>query len=122
MANIPFSALDHVQLAIPRGGEDEARRFYVDLLGMTEVAKPEGLRKQGGAWFTSGSVSLHLRVEEDFRAAKKAHPALRCTNYADLTRLLREAGVTVVDDLRIPEFRRCHIFDPFGNRIELVGE
>lgn len=122
MTNLPFSALDHVQLAMPRGGEDEARRFYVDLLGMTEVPKPEGLRKQGGAWFTSGSVSLHLGVEDEFRPAKKAHPALRCTNYADLTRLLREAGVTVVDDLRIPELRRCHIFDPFGNRIELVGE
>jgi catechol 2,3-dioxygenase-like lactoylglutathione lyase family enzyme len=36
----PFTAIDHVQLAIPAGEEDRARAFYRDLLGMVELAKP----------------------------------------------------------------------------------
>lgn len=33
-------ALDHLQLAMPVGREDEARAFYGDLLGFAEQAKP----------------------------------------------------------------------------------
>ena len=64
---------------------------------------------------------MHLGVEEDFRAAKKAHPALRCEDYLGLTARLRAAGVVVQEDDSIPGVRRCHVFDPFGNRIELVA-
>jgi len=76
----PFLEIDHVQLAMPSGGEERARRFFVDVLGMTEIAKPPELAKRGGCWFASGKVQVHLGVENDFRAAKKAHPALRCRN------------------------------------------
>ncbi|HEV2468291.1 MAG TPA: VOC family protein [Candidatus Sulfotelmatobacter sp.] len=117
-----FTAIDHVQLAMPAGQEEAARRFYRDLLGMREVAKPAELVKRGGCWFESGAVQIHLGVEKDFRAAKKAHPALRCHEYDELTSRLRSAGVEVIDDNLIPGVRRCHISDPFGNRIELVSE
>ncbi|HKT87410.1 MAG TPA: VOC family protein [Candidatus Sulfotelmatobacter sp.] len=116
----PFTAIDHVQLAMPPGSEEAARRFYGDLLGMREVAKPAELAKRGGCWFESGAVQIHLGVENDFRAAKKAHPALRCSDYDGLTGKLRSAGIEVKDDHVIPGVRRCHIADPFGNRIELV--
>jgi len=118
----PFSAIDHVQLAMPRGGEETARRFFIDLLGMVEVPKPPELAKRGGCWFASGDVQIHFGVEEDFRAAKKAHPALRCGDYEGLTARLRAALVAVEDDHAIPGVRRCHLFDPFGNRIELIAE
>ena len=98
MANYPFTAIDHVQLAMPRGGEDTARGFYRDLLGMIEVAKPAELAKRGGCWFESGSVQIHLGVEPDFRPAKKAHPALRCRDYEGLTAHLRARGVETKDD------------------------
>ena len=117
----PFLAIDHVQLAMPVGGEDQARKFYGDLLGMSEVPKPSELAKRGGCWFESGQVQVHLGVESDFRAAKKAHPALRCSNYEDLIERLRRAGVEVHEPNDIPNVRRCHIHDPFGNRIELIG-
>jgi catechol 2,3-dioxygenase-like lactoylglutathione lyase family enzyme len=116
-----FTAIDHVQLAMPPGGEERAQRFYRDLLGMQEVAKPPELAKRGGCWFASGAVQLHLGVENDFRPAKKAHPALRCTDYKTLTSRLRTAGIVVAEDVNIPGVSRCHIFDPFGNRIELLG-
>jgi catechol 2,3-dioxygenase-like lactoylglutathione lyase family enzyme len=118
----PFSAIDHVQLAMPAGEEQRARAFYGGLLGMMEIAKPSELAKRGGCWFTSGAVQIHLGVEADFRPAKKAHPALRCLDYEGLTGRLRDAGVKVNDDENIPGVRRCHVLDPFGNRIELICE
>ena len=118
---LPFSNIDHVQLAMPQGKEKEARAFYGKLLGMREVEKPAELAKRGGCWFESGSVQLHLGVETEFRPARKAHPALRCADYDGLTNRLRAAGVDTRDDDSIPRVRRCHIFDPFGNRIELIS-
>jgi len=118
----PFSAIDHVQLAMRQGEEDRARAFYGRLLGMTEVPKPPELAKRGGCWFECGTVQIHLGVEADFRPARKAHPALRCVDYGELVDRLSAAGVTITDDHSIPGVRRCHIADPFGNRIELIHE
>jgi catechol 2,3-dioxygenase-like lactoylglutathione lyase family enzyme len=120
MGTYPFSAIDHVQLAMSVGGEDRARSFYVGLLGTKEVAKPAELAKRGGCWFECGPVQIHLGVEEDFRPARKAHPALRCFAYDELVARLREAGIQVKKDDSIPGVERCHIGDPFGNRIELI--
>lgn len=121
VSSVPFSAIDHVQLAAPPGSEDEARHFYVGLLGMREIAKPPLLAQRGGVWFASGEVQIHIGVERDFHPARKAHPALRCNDYDGLLCTLRSAGaaVTEVDD--IPGLRRAHIHDPFGNRIELIA-
>jgi len=118
----PFSAIDHVQLAMPAGGEDRARDFYGRLLGIKEVAKPPELAKRGGCWFECGPVQIHLGVEADFCPARKAHPALRCFDFDGLLNRLKAAGVVATDDASIPGVRRCHISDPFGNRIELISE
>jgi hypothetical protein len=63
--------LHHVQLAMPRGEEDAARKFFVAGLGMTELEKPPVLAARGGAWFRSGVVELHLGVEEPFAPARR---------------------------------------------------
>jgi len=65
-------------------------------------------------------VQLHLGVETDFRAARKADPALRCSDYDALISKLRAAGIPVHEVGDIPGVHRCHILDPFGNRIELI--
>jgi catechol 2,3-dioxygenase-like lactoylglutathione lyase family enzyme len=118
---IPFLAIDHIQLAMPPGAEDAARGFYAGVLGMAEVRKPVELAGRGGCWFRSGVVEVHLGVQLDFHPATKAHPALRCTNYDALTRKLRQAGVELGEAVELPGVRRCHLFDPFGNRLELVA-
>jgi len=115
-----FVAIDHVQLTMPPGEEEKARGFCRELLGMTELPKPTELAKRGGCWFGSGGVQIHLGVENDFRPAKKAHPALRCRDYAALVQRLRDAGAEVNEPDDIPGVRRCHVHDPFGNRIELI--
>lgn len=117
----PFIEIDHVQLAMPAGQEDCARAFYAGLLEMQEIPKPPELAKRGGCWFESGSVQIHLGVEADFRPARKAHPALRCSDYEGLLHRLREANVNIDEPNDIPGVKRCHVHDPFGNRIELVA-
>ena len=116
---MPIVGLDHVQLAMPPGREDDARRFYAGLLGIPEVPKPEPLASRGGAWFELGSVKLHLGIEADFRPAKKAHPALVVRDLRSLVARLRDVGVEVVDDAQLGYFR-VFVADPFGNRIELM--
>jgi catechol 2,3-dioxygenase-like lactoylglutathione lyase family enzyme len=119
--SIPFLKIDHVQLAAPAGSEDEARHFYGALLGMQEIAKPPLLAARGGVWFTSGEVQIHIGIEADFRPARKAHPALRCSDYEGLLRRLCAAGIEVKEVNDIPGLRRGHVNDPFGNRIELIA-
>jgi hypothetical protein len=89
---------------------------------MLETPKPPELAKREGCWFASGGVQIHLGVEDDFRPAKKAHPALRCSNYSHLLTRLAENGITVAEASDTPGVRRSHICDPFGNRIELIAD
>jgi catechol 2,3-dioxygenase-like lactoylglutathione lyase family enzyme len=113
-------ALDHVQLAMPEGGEHEARLFYGGVLGFTEVAKPPNLVERGGVWFESGAVRLHLGVERDFRPARKAHPALLVDDLAALVARLRDTGIAALADEPLAGYERVYVSDPFGNRIELM--
>ena len=112
--------LDHVQLAMPTGGEDRARGFYGDVLGMKEIPKAEALAGRGGCWFSSGTARIHLGVEEDFRPAKKAHPALVVEGMNEILARCEKAGLAAKPDAEIDERRRVHVFDPFGNRLELI--
>ena len=89
---------------------------------MMEIAKPAELAKRGGCWFASGNVQIHLGVEENFRPAKKAHPALRCGSYEVLIEKLRRTGVETIADDANPGVTRCYIQDCFGNRLELISE
>lgn len=116
-----LDAIDHVQLAAPPGCEEEARRFFGGLLGLEELEKPEPLRARGGAWFRVGTQELHVGVEADFTPARKAHPAFRAPDYDELLNRLRAAGVEIAEDRALPGARRCHVSDPWGNRIELVA-
>lgn len=112
--------LDHVQLAMPRGLEDQARSFYRDVLGLVEVDKPAVLAARGGVWFACGAQQLHLGVEEDFRPARKAHPGLLVKGLVELVGLCEAAGYEVKHDADLPGYDRVYVTDPFGNRVELM--
>lgn len=112
--------IDHIQLAMPKGGEDQAHSFYRDVLGMKEIPKPEPLAGRGGCWFASGEAQVHLGIEEDFRPAKKAHPALVVEGLDEILAKCERAGVASKVDVEIDGRRRVHVFDPFGNRLELI--
>jgi catechol 2,3-dioxygenase-like lactoylglutathione lyase family enzyme len=112
--------LDHVQLAMPEGGEDKARAFYERVLGLPEQAKPANLARRGGVWFGKGDLRVHLGVEAGFRPARKAHPAFRVENLAELRARCEAAGFPTVDDEPFPGYARFYVEDPFGNRIECL--
>lgn len=114
--------LDHVQIAYPRGSEEAARAFYGVLLGLEEVEKPEPLKGRGGVWFRVGSRGLHLGVEEPFRAAAKAHPALLVDDARELFARLASAGVLCAWDEALPGVVRFYAEDPWGNRLEFVED
>jgi catechol 2,3-dioxygenase-like lactoylglutathione lyase family enzyme len=110
--------IDHVQLAMPVGGEPLAVGFYSELLGIPEVPKPSELAARGGCWFESSSVKVHLGVEASFQPARKAHPALVVSDLPALLTALRDHGAVV----RVESPEQAYVDDPFGNRIELVAE
>jgi catechol 2,3-dioxygenase-like lactoylglutathione lyase family enzyme len=113
-------ALHHVQLALPRGGEDACRAFYVGVLGLTEVAKPPVLAARGGLWLRADRLELHLGVEEDFRPQRKAHPGILVADLDDLALRLERHGSPVTWDDAFPGMRRFYSEDPFGNRLEFL--
>ena len=122
MEEPPFviHGLDHVQLAMPAGQEEPARRFYGDLLGLHEIPKPANLAARGGVWFAGGSLRLHLGVEADFIPARKAHPALLVKNLPALIARLKHENVPVITDEPLAGYARVYVSDPFGNRVELL--
>jgi catechol 2,3-dioxygenase-like lactoylglutathione lyase family enzyme len=105
---------------MPAAQEELARRFYGGTLGLSEIPKPPRLAERGGVWFTVGSLQLHLGVEQDFRAARKAHPAFQVEDLDGFTQRCREAGIEILIDAPLDGRRRVYVHDPFGNRIELI--
>lgn len=112
--------IDHVQLAMPHGGEPHARKFWVDLMGLEEVPKPAELAVNGGCWFEGGGVAIHVGVEEGFLPARRAHPALLVKNLGAIAAKLEASGVPFKPGKPLEGYRRGDVTDPFGNRIELM--
>jgi catechol 2,3-dioxygenase-like lactoylglutathione lyase family enzyme len=118
--NARVSNIDHIQTAAPAGCEAAAREFYGSLLGLPELKKPASLRSRGGCWFQCGSQQLHIGVEQDFRPARKAHPAFLVSDLEGLRQTLLARGFKITDDASLPGTRRFFAEDPWGNRLEFV--
>jgi catechol-2,3-dioxygenase len=111
--------IDHIQLAMPPGGEDVARSFYGHLLDLVEKPKPPDLARRGGVWFENDVVKIHLGIDPNFHSARKAHPALLVSDLDALIKRFRIAGIEV-DEADRAVYYRVYVSDPFGNRIELI--
>ena len=123
MAGARVTGIDHVLLSMPSGGEDAARAFYGDVMGLHEVPKPPPLDTHGGCWFVAPAnpaISIHLGVEEPFLPARKAHVALLIDDLDALRARLSAADAITRDDDADIGVRRFYAFDPFGNRLELI--
>jgi catechol 2,3-dioxygenase-like lactoylglutathione lyase family enzyme len=117
-----ITGIDHVQISVPRGAEDEARRFYCDLLGLAEIEKPEALRGRGGLWLAAGALQVHIGTEDGAaRDATKAHVAYRVDDVAAWRERLAQSGIDVIESIAIPGYDRFEFRDPFGNRVEMIG-
>ena len=119
---MPVYAIHHVQIAMPAGGEEKARAFYGSLLGLTEVEKPDHLKPNGGVWFRQQGLHLDLGVDPDFRPARKAHVGLLTDDLGHLVKSLMDAGCEMVAVPKALGYCRAFVFDPFGNRLELMQQ
>jgi catechol 2,3-dioxygenase-like lactoylglutathione lyase family enzyme len=119
-AGYVLGALHHVQLAVPPGTEDLCRRFWGDVLGMTELEKPPVLAARGGCWFRGGGLEVHLGVEQDFAPARKAHPGILVRSLRALAERLEECGHEVTWDGEFPGHDRFYAYDNVGNRLEFM--
>ncbi|KHF39930.1 VOC family protein [Halalkalibacter okhensis] len=115
-----FEAIDHVQLAAPKGSEEKARQFFNEILGFTELEKPDVLKKRGGVWFALGPIIVHIGIEEPFVPAKKAHPAFEVEHIEELKKHLKKNNIQYKEDDQLPGANRMYVNDPFGNRLEFL--
>jgi catechol-2,3-dioxygenase len=116
---INFKKLDHIQICIPLGKENEARKFYLDILGFNEIPKPIELLNNGGFWCEAGGIRLHIGVEDETNNSKR-HPAFEVENLDEVKQYLISKNIQLKEDTQISGVKRFSIFDPFGNRIELL--
>lgn len=117
-----ITRLDHVQLAMPPGGEAKAREFYGRILNLREIEKPAQLKAKGGCWFAGAGLELHLGIQADFVPATKAHPGLRVADLDAAQAHLQAAGIPITPDRSSVAVRRFYVNDPFGNRLEFMQE
>ncbi|WLD94979.1 VOC family protein [Alkalihalobacillus sp. AL-G] len=116
---ITVTRLHHVQVCIPTGKEDEARRFYTGILGFKEIDKPEALKANGGLWYRVGDIELHIGTEP-FTEHSKRHPAFEVENIDQIKKYLKRHSVKIKNEIQIPGMNRFSFFDPFTNRIEFL--
>lgn len=113
--------IHHAQITIPKGSENEARAFYCDLLGLTEIEKPESLKGRGGFWLQVGDRQVHVGTEDfDDRHKTKAHVAYLVNDLDEWRQKLENLGISIIDGIPIPHYQRFEFRDPFGNRVEFL--
>ena len=115
-----LAGIDHIQLAMPHGGEAHARMFWGEIMELDEIAKPAHLAVNGGCWFEGGGVTIHCGVEDGFLPARRAHPALLVADLDAMVERLENAGIPYKPGKKLAGYIRGDINDPFGNRIELM--
>ncbi len=109
---------------------NRSREFYVDLLGMEDVARPDF--SFAGAWFQAGATLLHL-IEEHPQSGRagaegdRAHNS-RCHHFAfevsdarAAAQCLKDQGVSLVQDAKLRPDGAVQMFvsDPDGHVVEL---
>ncbi len=116
---IQFKRLDHIQICIPKGKENEARSFYTDIIGLTEIPKPEQLISNGGLWYQLADIQLHIGTENEINKSKR-HPAFEVLDLEEAKSHLIQHGVIIKEEIQVPGQKRFSFIDPFNNRIELL--
>lgn len=114
-------SVNHAQITIPKGAEDEAREFYCEFLGLKEIEKPESLKGRGGFWLESNNLQIHVGTEDGVdRTQTKAHIAYLVENLDYCRQKLEARGIKILEGIEIPNYRRFEFRDPFGNRVEFL--
>jgi catechol 2,3-dioxygenase-like lactoylglutathione lyase family enzyme len=118
-----ITALDHISLSMPMGGEDAARAFFTDVLGLAEIPKPDDGNRMDGCWFAlGGGQQLHLLAESAHQGATRAHPAFSVNDLEHVRAALISAGAPIQAFRPSDGRERFFSADPFGNRLEFMAK
>ncbi len=117
--------LHHVQVNVPETGEDEASRFYEQLLGFEPIPRPQSLSAAGGrgVWYRCGNAEFHVffNPAPGFQPdASSRHPAFLVADLDALRRRLQAASIELEAAIPIDGRERFFCRDPFGNRLEFL--
>jgi catechol 2,3-dioxygenase-like lactoylglutathione lyase family enzyme len=114
--------IHHAQITIPSDQTAVAKEFYMDLLGLEEIEKPDSLKNRGGFWLQIANQELHISLEDGVaRNQTKAHLAYLVDDLNAWQLKLEQAGYTILDGTKIPNYDRFETRDPFGNRLEFIA-
>jgi catechol 2,3-dioxygenase-like lactoylglutathione lyase family enzyme len=123
--------IDHVTLVVR--DVEASRRFYVGLLGMTEVPRPAF--SFDGAWFRAGATLIHLIQEHDLsgpagypvevpvRSSRNHHFAFEVDDARASAERLKAMGITLLDDAKLRPDGAIQVFltDPDYHVVELCS-
>src|SRR2546429_9362842 len=117
MSGLRVTQIDHVSVLITDVAR--SRRFYRELLGLKEIAKPRTFDFVV-LWFDLGGQQLHLLRKDRPDTPSPRHFALRVADGAAARAHFAAHGVPTQETTPIPGADRFFIRDPDGNRIEII--
>jgi catechol 2,3-dioxygenase-like lactoylglutathione lyase family enzyme len=117
MSGLSLTQIDHVSVIIT--DVERSRRFYRDLLGLKEIARPRTFDFVV-IWFDLGNQQLHMLLKDRPDMLSPRHFALRVADIEEARTYFREHGVPIDETTPIPGADRFFIHDPDGNRIEII--
>lgn len=118
MSAIRFTHLDHCSVIITDVAK--ARAFYAGVLGLKEIPKPRTFDFVA-LWFQlEDGQTIHLLQKPQADTRSPRHFALRVTDVKAAREHFRARGVAIQETGPIPHCDRFFVFDPDGNRIEVI--
>ncbi|HKA06515.1 MAG TPA: VOC family protein [Gemmataceae bacterium] len=115
--SLSVTQIDHVSVIVT--DLPSSRRFYRDILGLKEIAKPRTFDFKV-LWFDLGNQQLHLLQKPQPDTRSPRHFALRVADIQAARSHFRGLGVEIQETTPIPKCDRFFVYDPDGNRIEIV--
>lgn len=115
--------VQHVSVPMPPAGNDDARQFYGETLGMREITPPSSLDARRLVWFEAGDDGHEVHCFTDERLGPNSPEQHLCLQVDDLDayrQRLADHGVPIEETMPIHNRPRCFVHDPFGNLIELT--
>lgn len=113
--------IDHVQITVPRNCENDAKKFYCEILGLQEIEKPDNRKQNGGFWLQVGKTQLHVGLEDGIdRVKTKAHTAYQVEDLEMWRNRLQKFNLEIFESAPFPNAKAFEFRDPYGNRVEII--
>lgn len=97
----------------------KVRAFYGDKLGLREIPSPSTFNFPV-VWYQVGEQQIHLMIKDQPDPVSPRHVALSLKDAQAARQALKARGVEIRETTEIPGADRFFVFDPDGNRIEMV--